>query len=1330
MAPPSDAATLPPALPGVIPPSQLNLDSSDKADNWKMWKQQWNNYLLLSNLGKLSLEYQTAMFENCLGPDGLRIYNSLSLGDEAKTLKNIMEKMTTQIVGEQNETYDRFIFNSRNQQSNESIDEYINELRTLAKSCNFCDCLHDSLLRDRIVMGIIDKDCRKRLLQYSDLKLAKCISTCRATEAASRRLQNLTSDNAEAVHKIQKSKQRPRTAYPKREDGHGAECRFCGRRHRFVKSECPAWGEICSNCNQKNHFAVKCPNASSSSTHSGRRKVHAVEEHSDSDIETIKIIHSIYGNYSNQIHAEFVIEGKTISAQIDCGASVNVIPAKLIGTTPITPTSTILQMWNKTKVVPLGEVRIAVKNPANEHEYRIKFIVVPNSLGLTPIIGSKASQHMGILTVHQDNIKAVLSIKDDKASLQKRHSEVFNEDLGSLPGTVHLEVDPSISPVVAPSRRVPVALREPLKTELKRLEDLQVIAPVEQPTDWVSNIVVATKKSGDLRVCIDPQGLNQALKRERYHLPTLDDILPDLSKARLFSTIDLKSGYWHVLLDEQSSLLTTFSTPYGRYRWLRLPFGCSVSSEIFQKKLHQALEGLSGVHCVADDIMLYGNGNTDEEALADHDGKLEKLLTRCQKVGIRLNKTKLKLRETSLPFLGHLVTKDGLKPDPEKIEAIKQMPRPTDVEGIQRLNGFVNYLAKFLPHLSDVMEPIRQLTRKDVPFNWAPSQENAFTEVKSLVINAPVLMYYDETKPLIIQCDASQKGLGAALLQNEQPIAFASRALTDTETRYAQIEKEMLAIVFAAEKFDQYTYGRTCIVHSDHKPLESILKKPLISAPKRLQGMMMRLQRYNLKVQYVQGKLLYLADTLSRAYLPTKQNPQGTFEDINMVEYLPISDVRLQEIREATRHDDELNLLADVILNGWPQTKTELPSQLTPYFFIRDELSVQGGLVFRAERVVVPTSLRQSLKQRVHSSHLGIESCLRRARECLYWPNMNSDIKDFIAKCEICRSHETSQQKETLLSHDVPNRPWAKVGTDLFSIGPENYLIVVDYVSNFFEVDRLENTESATVVRKLKAHFARYGIPDTVISDNGPQFKSITFARFAKDWDFEHLTSSPGHSQSNGKAESAVKTAKKLMKRAKEDHKDIYLSLLDHRNTPSQASQFSPSQILMSRRTKTLLPTSANLLKPSVTFQPQAVKLNQARQQKYYNAHASDLKPLEEGDVIRMKPFQPNVPWKKGTVTKRLDERSYEVEAGERTYRRNRVHLRASKERPDTDQAPVAPPSVPDEPGSDQMQSNAQDSPAAQEVTDPDRPPAQTPVQTAAVRRSSRITKPPARYSN
>uniref|UniRef100_A0A8C7Y8Z2 Gypsy retrotransposon integrase-like protein 1 n=1 Tax=Oryzias sinensis TaxID=183150 RepID=A0A8C7Y8Z2_9TELE len=268
-----------------------------------------------------------------------------------------------------------------------------------------------------------------------------------------------------------------------------------------------------------------------------------------------------------------------------------------------------------------------------------------------------------------------------------------------------------------------------------------------------------------------------------------------------------------------------------------------------------------------------------------------------------------------------------------------------------------------------------------------------------------------------------------------------------------------------------------------------------------------------------------------------------------------------------TKTDHKLQILIETIKKGWPACKKEVPTEITQFQSMQDELSTQDGLVFKEERVVIPDALQAEITQRIHSTDIGTEGCLRRARDCIYWHGMNDHIKKYIAKCDICQKVDAKQQKETLRPHELTDRPWTKVGTDLFNFDGREYLITVDYYSNFWEIDHLPDTKSSTVIRKLKAHFARQGIPEVVFSDNGPQYSSTEFASFSQKWDFKHKTSSPGYPQSNGKAESAVKTAKRLMRKAKLAGQDPYLALLDHRNTPTQGLDTSPPQRLLSRRT-------------------------------------------------------------------------------------------------------------------------------------------------------------------
>ena len=312
-----------------------------------------------------------------------------------------------------------------------------------------------------------------------------------------------------------------------------------------------------------------------------------------------------------------------------------------------------------------------------------------------------------------------------------------------------------------------------LKQELEKFTKLGVIAPMDAPTDWVSNVAIATKPSGNLRICIDPKELNKALKRERYPIPVIENVLPELSKARVFTKVDARNGYWYMVLDEESATLTTFDTPFGRYYWRRLPFRLGVSSEIFQKEIHQALDRLPGLLDVHDDMVIYGVGDTDEQADVDHDRNLERFLQQCRQKGIKLNKLKLKLKCTEFPYLGHLVTKEGLKPDLDKIKAVQEMPRLDNIKAVRRFCGFVHYLAKFMLKLfSEIMEPIRNLTCKENERKSTHEHDAAFKRIKEIATTSPLLKYYNPEDKLTIQSDASEKGLGAAVIQKRSACGF------------------------------------------------------------------------------------------------------------------------------------------------------------------------------------------------------------------------------------------------------------------------------------------------------------------------------------------------------------------------------------------------------------------------------------------------------------------------------------------------------------------------------------------------------------------------------
>ena len=415
--------------------------------------------------------------------------------------------------------------------------------------------------------------------------------------------------------------------------------------------------------------------------------------------------------------------------------------------------------------------------------------------------------------------------------------------------------------MIQPARRIPYAREEKLKATLKRLEEQGIVASVDQATDWVSNLVITEKKNGSIRVCLDPKPLNTAIKRERHMIPTPADVQRKLSGCKTFTVLDMRDAFWHVRLSGESSYKCTFNTPWGRKRFLRMPFGISSASEVLQKRNEETFGDIAGVHIIADDIII---GARDDK---EHDDTLLKVMERARGKNAKFSKDKIQFKVGQVRYMGNLVTGDGLKPDNDKIKAILEMPQPTDTKSLQRLLGMVKYLAQYIPNESDITAPLRELLKQDAEWKWQPHHDKAMEKTMNALTRAPVLRFYDVNQPVQIECDASQTGLGACLLQDGKPVAYASRAMTQPKTRYAQIEKEMLAICFACHKFHQYIYGKDTLLETDDKPLQAIFNKPVAMASPRLQRMLVQRQRYSLKVSYKRGTSMYLSDVLSRVYI-------------------------------------------------------------------------------------------------------------------------------------------------------------------------------------------------------------------------------------------------------------------------------------------------------------------------------------------------------------------------------------------------------------------------------------------------------------------------------
>ena len=677
--------------------------------------------------------------------------------------------------------------------------------------------------------GIISDKVRKALLRESDLTLGRAIQICFISEmtdahthtlALTRPLSSATGSNVDALAKSkQNAAGKPKTS------PFVSNCGKCGSSH--PRNRCPAHGKTCHECSKVGHFGSVCRSKNraegSPKKHQmkkGKQKKQRVHElvsenHETSEdeeenfyVESITTVDSI-GDSRDEIRSILIVNNQEVTLKIDTGARCNVLPLETIE--KINATEKInadckpnLKAYGGAVVKTVGTARLPVV--ANNRECEMTFYVVAGKY--TPIIGLVDSVKLNLLKIN-DNMVHVVS--PEIAPELEENPDLFDEEtVGELPVKYKMTLDPSVPPVIRPPRRVPKPMEGKVKEELRRMTKLGVIEPVEEATEWVSSMVATNKKSGEIRLCIDPRDLNRALLRPHHPMRTVEEITMNLADATVFTVLDAKTSFWQIKLDDESSNLTCFNSPLGRHKFLRMPYGISSGSEVFQRTMEVLFEGYP-CEIIVDDLLVYGKD------LEEHDANLKRVLQRIRDVGLKLNKSKCRFRQSLVSYVGHLLTYKGIKPDPEKTKAINEIEPPADREALHRFLGMTNYVSKFIPSYSEETATLRQLLHKDVHYIWQPAHQEAFDKLKDAITHHPVLTFYDVHKPLTLTCDASQYGLGCACLQDGKPVAYASRSLTETEQRYAQIEKELLSIVFATAKFHQYIYGKH-ITNRDRSP--------------------------------------------------------------------------------------------------------------------------------------------------------------------------------------------------------------------------------------------------------------------------------------------------------------------------------------------------------------------------------------------------------------------------------------------------------------------------------------------------------------------------------
>ena len=584
------------------------------------------------------------------------------------------------------------------------------------------------------------------------------------------------------------------------------------------------------------------------------------------------------------------------------------------------------------------------------------------------------------------------------------------------------------------------------------------------------------------------------------------------------------------------------------------------------------------------------------------------------------------------------------------INAIREAKAPENVSELQSFLGTAKYLRKFVPHFAELASPLYTLLRKGEKWNWKLEQQKSFEGLKEAIYSTTNLAHFDPTLPVTIHVDACAKGLGAVLLQENcglQPVAFMSRTLTPTETRYAQIEREALAVVFGVTRFNQYLLGRKFTIKTDHRPLVKLLGcndpiPQLVST--RIKNWVMKLSAYYYDIQYLEGKENVYADFLSRQPM---ENVPPSEEEMVEVQVLLIAGegiVNAEMVKAETKNDPVLRKVIEYVRNGWPLVTSE---EMKPFFSKRLELSVEHDILLWNNRVIVPTKLQTMLLQDLHAEHFGRVKMKQGARSYLWWPNLDRNIEDTVKCCTQCQEYARNPPSKSG-TWSWPSGPWKRLHIDY--AGPfqgEMFLVIVDAYTKYLEIVPLSNATSESTVTALRHLFSVFGIPEHVVSDNGTQFTGLEFKTFLRLNDVVHTLTAPGHPATNGLAERYVGIFKQKMNEIGHTGESLQTRLdrflLAHRTTPTSNGKI-PVELLMGRQVRTRF---------------SALRFSEAKQQAKVYESNDQFSKFEKGDAVFVRNFGKGARWVPATITTVNSPYSYDVQVGDVIWKRHHNQMRS-----------------------------------------------------------------------
>ena len=811
-----------------------------------------------------------------------------------------------------------------------------------------------------------------------------------------------------------------------------------------------------------------------------------------------------------------------------------------------------------------------------------------------------------------------------KDLLIKEFGSTLSDDLNPEPMKSEKPMHVSLKPGAVPTK-VTVARRVPLRYEAeanKTITDLVkrgVIAPVRETTEWCSPAFFVPK--GDnirVRLVTDYTALNKHVNRPVHLFQHTKEILQAIPpEANFFCKLDAVHGYFQLGMDEYSSKLTTFLLPQGKFRYLRAPMGLNASSDEWCCHSDVIIQGLPWARKIVDDTLIWAE--TEEELL----DRTRIVLQRCKENNITISLKKLEMG-SEIEFAGHIISPKGIRPDENKYAAIQQFPTPRNITDLRAFLGLAQQLASFIPDLAHMTSPLRPLLKKGNAWLWLDEHEQEFRKIKSLLISKSVVHPFNPDKETILLTDASRlHGLGFALLQmqdgnvNYSLIQCGSCSLTETQERYATVELECLAIQWAVNKCEFYLRGLPDFkILTDHRPLVGLFKKSLHQLENaRLMRMREKLTNNTFHVEWVEGKNHLIADALSRA-------PVFTAEEFAMQADTAIHCLQAKSSESLAdiglkRDEDYLQMLA-AVRSGKDFASLPPCHAARKYKNISDQISIaslDGSdiAMLDGSRIIVPQPAQRKVLQELHRSHAGHTKTLKTARQLYFWPGMKNDIIHEIDNCKVCREDLPTQARPTCTSTpaSTAQAPMQHVASDLFDSQGHTWLVLVDRYSGYAWTSKLRSTTTSSVTTILSGWFDDYGWPTSIRTDGGPQYRT-EFSDFCSNYGIKHELSSAYNPESNGLAESAVKSMKSLVSRCSRAGQPLHQAIAAWRNM-AREDGYSPAQLFFGRRQRQRLPCTPShclLETPHMEARDELAKQQTAAR----NERTKDYTQLQLGD--------------------------------------------------------------------------------------------------------------------